>query len=659
MGFTIKKIQWVDLSILLIALIVTILGIGNYGLYEPHEGHFAMVGQEMRWLGDPITPHLNGAPYLNKPPLLYWLISLSTAVFGMNEFAARLPVGLVGWLGIIISWKWTRQLWGINASRIAALMLSVTLGWFIFTHQILIDVVLGTLLLTSNYFLWRSLYRPQCWFYWLAAYICLGLCLLTKGLIGIVFPIVGCFCLVVVKGDWKVIDRIRLFPGILLAFALVLPWFIAVEQANPGFLHYFIFNEHLDRLFDRRFPPDYEVSKISALGYLGITALWCFPWILFLPSVIKSSWREWKQGFKESSSVLDKQRSDGILLLAIAAILPVVFFLPLSSRLIYYSIPALPPYIILCAGWYHHNYQLPVINYQLPLPIHPSSLPLQPSSFTLNPSSVGTVSKSSVQLLDREAKTQKVNVYGVIAIALGIVFCSAIFFFPLFVKFLPSAIAGTEIIVLIYLVVIALGLGWLVSGIAMLRQHRLFWLPLFLASILVYSSTVEGFTIYQDMRSSKQLVQQADACLNINTLWVFEGSRELGAAGAISYYLNQGKNYNPKLLDFSPTVGWKINNTNHVYRTVMVLSDGGKNRIPPQFPGSPPAYLITKQQLRSYWTSDRPVVFMTDFLRQHNDPSDPNDLNLFDDAGTPLQEIATRQLYGNAAAQKIWCLDSY
>ena len=257
----------------------------------------------------------------------------------------------------MIAWKWTRELWGVDASRVAALMLSVTLGWFIFTHQILIDVLLGTLLISSNYFMWRSLYQSQSRWYWWATYICLSLCVLTKGLIGIVFPLAGCFALAVVRQDKKIITRLRLAQGLLLMLALILPWFIAVEQANPGFWHYFLVNEHLDRLLDRRFPPDYEVSKVSAAGYLAITACWSYPWILFLPSVIKSTWQEWHHGLSAQASLTKRKNSDAVFLLAIGAILPVAAFLPLSSRLIYYSVPAIPPYVILCAGWWHKLFQ--------------------------------------------------------------------------------------------------------------------------------------------------------------------------------------------------------------------------------------------------------------------------------------------------------------
>ncbi len=536
MRFTIKNLRWIDLSILGLTLIVTLLGIGNYGLYEPHEGHFAMVGQEMLWRNDWVTPYLNGSPYLNKPPLLYWLIATSTNIFGSTEFAARLPISLSGWLGIVVAWKWTRELWGISSSRITALMLSVTLGWFIFTHQILIDVLLGTLLLSSSYFLWRSLYQPR-WFNWLGTYISLALCVLTKGLIGGVFPLLSCLALIFVRQDWKIIRRIKLYKGLLLVLAVILPWFTSIELANPGFLHYFVINEHFDRLLDRRFPPDYEVSKISAIGYLAMTACWCFPWILFLPSVIKFTWKEWRHGFLDNASVLDRKNSDGIFLLAIGAILPVILFLPLSSRLIYYSIPAIPPYIILCAGWWDkRSHQssgeetaLNAINY--------SSSRINPS--THYPSPVGILSQSTLRVVSSPIKAKTLDLYGAIAIVFGLSCYSATLTLPAIVNLLPDVLQTREIVWLIVIVAIALGTGWLATGIGMLKRSTFAWLPLFIVVVITYGATIRGFTLYQDIRSSKSLVEEANICLSIDTQWIFEGSREIGAAGAISYYLNQ------------------------------------------------------------------------------------------------------------------------
>ena len=631
MRFTIKKLFWVDISILVLTLIVTLVGIGDYGLYEPHEGHFAMVGLEMLWRDDWVTPYLNGAPYLNKPPLLYWFIAASTNIFGTTEFAARLPIGLVGWLGIVIAWKWTRELWGINTSRIAALMLSVTLGWFIFTHQILIDVLLGTLLLSSSYFFWRLLYQPRCWINWFGAYFSLALCLLTKGFIGIAFPCLSCLALIIVRQDWKIVKRIKLNRGLLLIVAVVLPWFIAIEIANPGFLHYFVVNEHLDRLLDRRFPPDYEVSKISAMGYLGISACWCFPWVLFLPSVVRFAYQEWHRGFLDNASVGDRKNSDGIFLLGMGTILPIVSFLPLSSRLIYYSIPAIPFYVILCAGWWDKHSRFRKDRARQPATI---DYPLLKTDLS-NPSSpVGILCKSSLRAIDCPVKTKTFNLYGVVAVILGIGCYGAIALLTQLVNFLPIVLQTPTIICLIISIALILGTGWLVSGIGMLKRSTLAWLPLVIVLSITYLATIRGFVLYQDIRSSKSLVQQANTCLGVDTLWVFEGSREIGAAGAISYYLNQGLN-----LDLP-------------YRTVKVLSDGGKNRLPPQFPGSPPEYLLTKAELQKYWYGDRPTVFITDFLRQPNNLQDPLTLNLPQADARPYLTKGERRLYLNQVASQ-------
>ena len=645
MRLTIKNLYWVDVSILLLALIVTLLGIGSYGLYEPHEGHFAMVGQEMLWRNDWITPHLNGAPYLNKPPLLYWLIASSTAIFGSTEFAARLPIGIAGWLGIVVVWKWTRELWGIDASRLAALMLLVTLGWFIFTHQILIDALLGTLLIASNYFLWRSLYQPQSRLSWWGAYISLALCVLTKGLIGVVFPLLGCLGLIIVRRDFKTIERLRLKRGLLLMLAIVLPWFIAVEQHNPGFWHYFIVNEHFDRLLDRRYPPDYEVSKISAIGYLAITCCWCFPWILFLPSVIKSTVKEWQRGFINNASLQDRRNSDGIFLLSAAAVLPVILFLPLSSRLIYYSIPAIPPYIILCAGWWS-NRRTVLLTKPQALKTSSGIIDGYSTPNPVYPTLINTLCKSSVQIVNRAIPAKTVDLYGAIAFILGVSFYSSIIVLPLIVTALPTVLQTAEINRLIVAVAIILGTGWLASGVALLKRSSLAWLPLVVVLTITYLATIRGFFLYQNIRSSRNLIRQANSCLSIDTLWIYEGSREIGAAGAISYYLNQAK-----FDDYRDMSAWTTDD--NAYRTVMVLADGGKNRIPPQFPGMTPEYLITKTDLQSYWNSDRPTVFLTDFLRQPNDSSDPLTLNLPEGASQPFIISGQRRLYLNKAATEL------
>jgi 4-amino-4-deoxy-L-arabinose transferase-like glycosyltransferase len=623
---------WVDAIALTVGLIVITFGLGDYGFYEPHEGHFAGVAREMLLRGDWVTPTLNGAPYLNKPPLLYWLIATSTATFGFTEYAARLPVAIAGWLGAIIAWKWARELWNVSAGRAAALMLCVTTGWFIFTHQILIDVLLSTLLLASYYCLWR-LVAKHSWRYSIALYLLLGLCVLAKGPFVLVFAIALCAAVAVSRRCWKIFHQLRLPLGTCIVLAVALPWFIAVETANPGFWHYFLFNENLNRIADRRWPPDYDVSKVSAWGYLAVTAIWCAPWSLLLPQTIISTWRNWQQE-------QNQHRREGVLLLFVAAALPILLFLPLSSRLVYYSLPSVAPVVILSAGWWSSCHE------------------------------------RGGQYLRR--------VTGMIFGLVGLGIASAAFWASPLVMSLPEVSHLPAIAAIIPPSALVTGIGFLFGGLCLLANRpTLSLIGLFLATAFANAAMTYGFVAVANLRSAKTLIETANPRLGITTLWTFEGSRELGVAGAMSYYLDrdgtqeedagtggQGDagTFGQKLSAFpylrvpassSIPAGWVEGKPGIAYRVVMVLTDGGGNRIPPAFPGSRPEYAIAKNQLQKYWHSPRPVVFITDFMRQPNDPFDPPNLNLPDDAGEPLLVIGARKLYGNLAARKLWLRRGY
>ncbi len=619
--FSFKTRQIVlELFILILPLGLIIFGLGMYGLYEPHESHFAMVGREMVLRGDWITPYLNGAPYLNKPPLLYWLIAISTSLFGNTEFAVRLPVAIAGWLGLFLVWRWSRDLWGIEASRVAVLMMSVTLGWFIFTRQVLIDVILATLILASNYLFWKFLANPKSWVYLFSCCFCLGLGILAKGLIAIVFPISIWLIIGLTKYKIRSFISLKLVSGLLLILALILPWFIAVERANPGFMSYFLINEHLYRLLGKRFPLDYEVSQVSILGYLVITAIWCFPWSLFLPSVIQNIWEKLTARYRE-----DENYTNAILLLTLAFLLPIVVFIPVSSRLTYYSLPAIPPFIILCAGFYHEK--LSDKNYD----------------FILRKRNITSL------------------IYGLIFTAIGISFCVTLILFPNLASFVPGINQQPAIKSFLVAIAIILILGWLMAGIEMLRHNTQLSLVILAVSLVnIYLISIIGFIRYENIRSSKTLVKIAEEqiWLHPDTLWIFEGSREVGTAAGITYYLNQGKDYLKEQIITQNKeqipVGWRAGKADKVYRTVLILSDSGDNRIPPKFPGKEPYYLINQKQLQDYWYSDRPVVFVTDFLRNPQDVNDPFEGNLPPGVHKPLYKIGQRRIYGNQMTQLLY-----
>ncbi len=229
-----------------------VIGIGSYGLFEPHEGHFAGVGREMFLSGDWVTPHLNGSPYLNKPPLFYWMIATSYTLFGISEFAARLPQALVGWTGILLAWQWARRIVGRESRAGGGWDFGCLRGWYLFSHQLIIDEMLCLLHLASLYFLWKGVARPERASGWIWFYVTLGLSIMAKGLVGFVFPVAVFAVFIVCKKDFfrirfrdsdmrvffkvnlGLLRKCRPLWGLLVVVAIVAPWLILRRIAQSG-----------------------------------------------------------------------------------------------------------------------------------------------------------------------------------------------------------------------------------------------------------------------------------------------------------------------------------------------------------------------------------------------------------------------------------------
>ncbi|MFH0939801.1 MAG: glycosyltransferase family 39 protein [Planctomycetota bacterium] len=514
--FITTRLGWPDALLLAAILAIMVWGLGSYGLYEPHEAHFAGVGREMVARGDWITPHLNGAPYLNKPPLFYWLIGGSCALFGVNEFAARLPLALIGWCGALLAWRWAMQLWGLRAARGAAAMLTVSVGWHVFCHQLLIDALLSVLNFASIYFLWRATLSPHKRGRWAAFYVTLGAAVLAKGLIGLALPLGLLVIYALIRRDRVILKQCRPLLGLLIVGVMVLPWLLCLEFHNPGVVTYMLINEHWRRLFDKRDPPDYSVVRVSSLAYIGVTLVWMAPWFLLLPQTGMFA-------YKESRAKAARSVADAVLLLALGALLPVLIFLPIPARLIYYSLPTLPPFIMLTAGWW-------------------------------------ATADNEVHRFGRRAAAGTLLLTGVAVAGCG-------FFMPILLKnvhpltavlMLPDFISG---------VAFAFG-GALIIGGFLLALNRTTWaLTALIAALAVVNLRVgDGFIVCDNIYSAKQLVENLHSRIDDDVIWISEGSKEIGGSAGLSFYLG------------ADAMGQA--------RTVFVMDDDVR-RPPPKFPVRP------------------------------------------------------------------------
>jgi 4-amino-4-deoxy-L-arabinose transferase-like glycosyltransferase len=318
-----------------LALPVFLLGLASPGLYDPHESLYAEVAREMVTRGDWLTPYLNGTRYLDKPPLFYWLIGLSYTVFGVSEFAARLPVALAGLGGVLLTWSIGRRLFGDRVAFVAGLALTASLGYFVFSRQILPDMVLSFFMTCSLYGGVRGLlaerHRPA-WAVLFYAGLACGV--LTKGIVGL-FPLAVIGLYLALTGQphrWRTL--IPLWGGMLIV-AVTAPWHVLMAWQNDGYFWHYVVNEHVLRFLGRRDPIDYVTLPLPV--FLLIAFLWLLPWSPYL--VLPVAWGQRPKG--------QGDRLDGRLLLLLWAGSLLIFFALSRARLPQYSLPALPALALL------------------------------------------------------------------------------------------------------------------------------------------------------------------------------------------------------------------------------------------------------------------------------------------------------------------------
>src|SRR5262249_45040961 len=183
--------------------------------------------------GDYVTLHVNGVRYLEKAPLPYWLVAFSYRIFGVNEFATRLPTALAMFLLMLLAARWAGQAFGAKAGVYAALFVTTTAGYYLFTRIFIPEAILSLFIASSFYFFFSALMRSEGSWRWYAGYTCLALAVLTKGLIALVFVGATAMMYVVVTGDWRRWREFRLPTGLLLFLILAAPWHLLAGFRNP------------------------------------------------------------------------------------------------------------------------------------------------------------------------------------------------------------------------------------------------------------------------------------------------------------------------------------------------------------------------------------------------------------------------------------------
>ncbi len=246
-------------------------------LLDPDEGLYASIAQEMLSRGDWVIPHVNGLPYLEKPPLYFWLTAGTFWLFGASEWAVRIWSALATLGAVLLTWRIGRRLYGPRAGLYAGLILATVVGNGLYVRKASTDQLFVFCLALAMYGFLRDVERPDRgrtrfrWFYVGAA-----LAVLAKGFIGLVFPllIAGIGLAWARRLSWR---HLNIGRGALLFAVIAVPWHVLAAWRSPTLFGFYVLDNHLLRFLDaRRFVED-DVP-ISTLGFLVASFLWAFPW---------------------------------------------------------------------------------------------------------------------------------------------------------------------------------------------------------------------------------------------------------------------------------------------------------------------------------------------------------------------------------------------
>ncbi|MGE0887731.1 MAG: ArnT family glycosyltransferase [Blastocatellales bacterium] len=307
----------------------------NPSLQDDADAAHAEAAREMVERGDWVTLHINGIRYLEKAPLMYWAVAASYKLFGFTEFATRLPLAIGAMLLVAAVYFFGRWMGGARAGFYSGLSISTGLGVYLFTRIMIPEVILSFFLTVAFYFFLKVYFGEldSRWAY--LFYACMAAAVLTKGLIGIVFPGGVLFAFVLLTNGWRRLSQLRPVSGILLFLVIAVPWHALAIWRNEKFFWFYFINEHFLRYLGKRYPADYDTVPIASFWLLHL--VWLFPFSVFLPLAIGRVRKLWRPA----------EREDQLRLFAWLWVLVVIVFFSFSTRQEYYTFPAFPALALL------------------------------------------------------------------------------------------------------------------------------------------------------------------------------------------------------------------------------------------------------------------------------------------------------------------------
>lgn len=314
-------------AVLFVAAVILFSNIGDIPLLDPDEPVYAETPKEMLLYEEFISPRIYGDYWYDKPPMYYWLVAASYKLFGIHAFAARFPSVLMSLACIGVIFSAAGRMFSWRAGLISALVLTTSIEFFYLGKAAVTDMTLA-LFITGALL---SFINKKYWGF----YILMGLAVLTKGPIGLFFPVVIVFLYLLFTRNLQELKRIKLCSGTLLFALIAGPWYAIMYQLHgTAFIDTFLGFHNVTRFTSPEHP-----SGTLWYYYIPVLLVGFFPWIAVL--------------FQSSFHALRHPRGkfNELLFLHIWAVVVFVFFTVSQTKLVSYILPMYPA-LAMIVGWY-------------------------------------------------------------------------------------------------------------------------------------------------------------------------------------------------------------------------------------------------------------------------------------------------------------------
>ncbi len=314
-------------------------GLDGIALTDPDETFYAQTAKEMLERGEWLTPYLYGKPQFEKPILFYWALELSFKIFKVNEFAARFPSAMFGFMGLIAMYLLGRLLFNNRTGIIAAVILATNVEYVILSRACITDMALFFFMLLGSLFFFYGYLRARPVFYVLSS-MAFGLAVLTKGPVFVALPLVTILVFLAASKDLKALKKLPYLWCIAGFVIVTAPWYLVMYKIHGApFIDTFFGFHNVTRFLESE-------HKIGSQVYYNIPVIMggFFPWSAFLPFGL---WRAYKNAF----SAGHPEKTGAVFALAWFVVF-FLFFTASSTKLPTYIFPVfLSAALMTAAGW--------------------------------------------------------------------------------------------------------------------------------------------------------------------------------------------------------------------------------------------------------------------------------------------------------------------